>query len=190
MNGLTAETKSKPFFSAQHLTYIALMTALIAVCSWISIPVFDVPYTLQTFAVFAAVGLLGGRNGTIAILIYILLGAVGVPVFANFTGGFGVLFGSTGGYIIGFLASGLIYWLITKLLGNRLLISAISYVVGLALCYAIGTIWFVVVYSKANGAIGYSVALSWCVIPFIIPDLIKIALALLLTNRLRRYVKL
>jgi len=185
-----ATARSKTAFSIRQLTYIALMTALIAVCSWISIPVFDVPYTLQTFAVFAAVGLLGGRDGTIAILIYILLGAVGVPVFANLTGGIGILLGNTGGYIIGFLASGLIFWLITKLFGNKLLVSAIAYIIGLALCYAIGTVWFVVVYTKANGAVSFAAALSWCVIPFIIPDLIKIAAALLITNRIRRYVKL
>ena len=83
------------------LAYMALGAVIIAVCSWISIPTV-VPFTLQTFAVFSVLGLLGGKRGTISVLIYILLGAVGVPVFAGFSGGFGVILGPTGGYIIGF----------------------------------------------------------------------------------------
>ena len=84
------------------LAYMALGAVIIAVCSWISIPTV-VPFTLQTFAVFSVLGLLGGKRGTISVLIYILLGAVGVPVFAGFSGGFGVILGPTGGYIVGFL---------------------------------------------------------------------------------------
>ena len=91
------------------LTYIALSAALIAICSWISIPT-TVPFTLQTFGVFAALGTLGGRRGTLAILAYLLLGLVGLPVFSGFQGGPGVLLGTTGGYILGFLASALLYW--------------------------------------------------------------------------------
>ena len=68
------------------MAYCALMSVLIAVCSWISLPIGQVPFTLQTFGVFCALGLLGGARGTIAIAVYILLGAVGVPVFAGFSG--------------------------------------------------------------------------------------------------------
>ena len=67
----------------RDLVFIALAAALITVCSWISIPL-TVPITLQTFAIFTVVGLLGMRRGTIAVLIYILLGAVGIPVFSGF----------------------------------------------------------------------------------------------------------
>ena len=90
------------------LVYTALCAALIAVCSWISVPA-AVPFTLQTFAVFAALNLLGGKRGTTAVLVYILLGAVGLPVFSGFKGGPGVLLGTTGGYIIGFLFTGLLF---------------------------------------------------------------------------------
>ena len=92
------------------LVYIALGAVLIAVCSWISIPT-TVPFTMQTFAVFFVLSALGGRRGTMAVIVYVLLGAVGIPVFAQFTSGIGILLGSTGGYIVGFVFIGLVYWL-------------------------------------------------------------------------------
>ncbi len=168
------------------LVYIALFAVLIALCSWISIPS-TVPFTLQTFGVFMAVGVLGGRRGTCAVLIYILLGAVGLPVFAGLTGGPGVLLGTTGGYIVGFLFSALTMWAIEKMLGRSTPVQILSMAAGLLVCYAFGTVWFMVLYARTSGSIGVLTALSWCVIPFIIPDLIKIALAYVLSNRLRKY---
>ena len=173
----------------RDLAYIALFAVLMAVCSWISIPTV-VPFTLQTFAVFLAVGVLGGKRGSLAVLVFILLGAVGVPVFAGFQGGLGVLLGTTGGYIIGFLFTGLLMWLMEALLGKKLWVLAVSMVLGLAVCYAFGTAWFMVVYARTSGAVGLGTALGWCVIPFIIPDLAKIALALLLSHRLGKVLKL
>jgi biotin transport system substrate-specific component len=171
------------------MVYIAIFTVLIAICSWITIPTL-VPFTLQTFAVFCTVGLLGGRRGTLAVLLYIILGAVGIPVFAGFTGGIGFLFGPTGGYIIGFLACALLYWLITKLFGNKTLVSIISMITGLAVLYIFGTVWFMIIYSQNSGAVGLATVLGWCVIPFIIPDLIKIAVAILLIKRVAPHVAL
>ena len=91
MSTVTA-TKTKTY----DLAYIAIFAVLIAICSWISIPA-TVPFTLQTFGVFIAAGVLGGKRGTLSVLVFILLGAVGIPVFANFSGGIGVLAGPTGG---------------------------------------------------------------------------------------------
>ena len=173
----------------RDMAYIALFAVLMAVCSWISIPTV-VPFTLQTFAVFLAVGVLGGKRGTLAVLVYILLGAVGVPVFAGFQGGLGILLGTTGGYIIGFLFTALLMWLMEALLGKKLWVLAVSMVLGLIVCYAFGTAWFMVVYARTSGAVGLGTALGWCVIPFIIPDLVKIALALLLSRRLSKVLKL
>lgn len=171
----------------KDLTLIALFTALIAVCSWITIPA-AVPFTLQTFAVFLALGLLGGRRGTLSVLVYIILGAIGVPVFSNFKGGLGALFGNTGGYIIGFLVASIVIWALTHFLGNKTASLTLSMVVGLLVCYAFGTAWFMLVYMNTKDAVSLITVLSWCVIPFIIPDLIKIILALLLTKRLKRFV--
>lgn len=174
------ETKS--YLKTLDLAYVGLAVALIAICSWISIPT-AIPFTMQTFAVFAVVGILGMYRGTIAVLVYILLGAVGVPVFAEFSGGIGVLFRNTGGYIMGFLFTALVTGAIIKLFGKKVWVMAAAMVVGLLVCYAFGTAWFMVVYARNNGAVGIATALSWCVIPYIIPDLVKIALAVLLTKR-------
>lgn len=95
------------------LAYIALMVALMAICAWITLPIGPVPFTMQTFAVFAALGLLGGRRGTLAVVVYLLLGAVGLPVFSGFNSGLSALLGPTGGYLVGFLVSALLYWAIT-----------------------------------------------------------------------------
>ena len=163
---------------------IAVCAAVMAVCSWISIPA-AVPFTMQTFGVFLAVGLLGGRNGTLAVVIYLLLGAAGLPVFSGFTGGIGHLFGATGGYIIGFVFSALLMWLMEHLLGRSLKALVASMIAGLLVCYAFGTAWFMVVYARDSGSIGLITALSWCVFPYVIPDALKILLAAIMTRRLR-----
>lgn len=171
------------------MVYIAMFAVLIAICSWISIPTM-VPFTLQTFGIFVTVGILGGKRGSLSVLIYLLLGAIGVPVFAGFSGGVQTLVGTTGGYIIGFLLSALLMWGMEKLLGRKTWVLALSMVLGLVVCYAFGTVWFMEVYAKNAGEIGLMTALGWCVFPFIIPDMIKIALALLLTKTITRVVKI
>lgn len=169
--------------SIRSLCQIALFAAIIAVCSQIQIPM-TVPFTMQTFAVFSALAILGGKNGIISILIYIALGAIGIPVFAGFSGGIGVLFGTTGGYIIGFLFTGLIYWLLTHFFETKLPIMIVALALGLIVCYAFGTAWFMLVYTRKVEAIGLAAALSWCVFPFILPDCVKLALAILIAKRL------
>ena len=180
-------TASKQEWTARDMAYVAIFAVTIAICSWISIPT-TVPFTLQTFAVFLAVGVLGGRRGTFAVLVYILLGAVGLPVFAGFSGGLGALLGTTGGYIIGFLLSALLYWAMTRALGEKTPVMVAAMVLGLIVCYAFGTVWFMTVYARNSGAIGLGTALGWCVFPFIIPDLVKIALAVGLTRVLKPHV--
>ncbi len=175
--------------SVKEMVFIAMFAVLIAVCSWISIPT-TVPFTLQTFGIFCAVGMLGGKRGSLAVLVYILLGAVGIPVFAGFSHGIGALLGTTGGYIIGFLLLAMAYWLLTSLFGEKLPVMAAAMVLGLILCYAFGTVWFMIVYAKNNEAVGLWTALGWCVFPFIIPDLLKMVLAILLTKRIGKLVKL
>ena len=123
-------TTSKQKWAARDMAYVAIFAVTIAICSWISIPT-TVPFTLQTFAVFLAVAVLGGRRGTFAVLVYILLGAVGLPVFAGFSGGLGALLGTTGGYIIGFFFSALLYWAMTKVLGEKTPVMVVAMVLGL-----------------------------------------------------------
>lgn len=184
----TMRTKHTTGMKTLDMVYIAVFAGLIAVCAWISIPT-AVPFTLQVFGVFTAMGLLGGRRGTLSILIYILLGMIGIPVFSGFQGGAGVIFGTTGGYLIGYLAAALLMWAAEKKLGNSIPVLAVSMLVGLIVCYAFGTVWFQVVYAQKSGAVGTMAVLGWCVFPFIVPDLLKITLALIVTKRFRRYVE-
>lgn len=167
------------------MAYCGIFAVVIAICSWISIPA-TVPFTLQTFAVFLSVILLGGRRGTVSVLVYILLGAIGVPVFAEFTGGLGIILNNTGGYIIGFLFSALVMWAAESLFGRKLWVQVVSMIVGLAVCYAFGTVWFMLVYMRDAGPVGLMTVLGWCVIPFILPDLVKIVLALMLGSTLKK----
>lgn len=171
------------------LVYIALMAALLAVCAWVTIPTPAIAFTLQTMGVFLALIILGGKRGTLAIFVYILLGAVGVPVFSGFKGGLGALLSATGGYIFGFLFTGLAYWLLTALLGQKLPVQIFALVVGLLLCYAVGTAWYLYLSVQQGGAIPLGAALTACVVPFLLPDGLKLALALFLGRRLQPFVK-
>lgn len=167
---------------------VAMFAVIMVVCSWISIPTL-VPFTMQTFALFLSFGVLGGKKGTLAVVIYVLLGAVGVPVFAGFSSGLGVLMGTTGGYILGFLLSGLLYWAMEHFLGDKIWVSAVSMVLGMVTYYIFGTIWYMVVYTQNTGAIGLGAVLGWCVLPFIVPDILKMVLALALGSRLKKIIK-
>ena len=86
----------------RDIIYIGIFAVLISICAWITVPT-AVPFTLQSMGVFTAVGLLGGKRGSLAVVTYILLGMIGLPVFSGFSGGIGVILNATGGYIIGFL---------------------------------------------------------------------------------------
>lgn len=163
--------------NTKYMTRAALFSALTAICAWISIPVADIGFTMQTFGVFLTLGVLGGKWGTVSILIYLLLGAVGMPVFSGFRGGMGMLLGVTGGYLWGFLFSGLTYWLLERFGKLPAMIAA------MAVCYLCGSIWF---HIYAGGGIG--LILLRCVVPFLIPDGLKILLAHSLSRRLRRHI--
>ena len=179
--GIGAVNRSRTY----DVAYIGIFTALIAICSWISIPA-AIPFSLQTFAVFLAVSVLGGKRGTLAVVVYVLMGAIGIPVFAEFTGGIGIILRNTGGYIVGFIFSALSMWLMESLFGRKLWVQGIAMVLGLIVCYAFGTAWFMCVYMRDTGAVGMTTVLGWCVIPFIIPDALKIVLALTLSSALKK----
>ena len=170
------------------LAYMGLSVALIAVCSWISIPL-TVPITLQTLGVCTVAGLFGFKRGTLATIVYILLGTIGVPLFAQFSGGLGIIGGSTGGYIIGFIFTAMIVGFVSDKTQGKLWVVVLSMVVGVLLCYIFGTAWFAFIYAKSNEPAALGTILGWCVFPFIPFDAAKIAIAAVLTNRLKRFVK-
>lgn len=171
----------------KDLTYIAFCTALLVVCAWIKIP-FAIPFTLQCFGVFLIVGLLGGKHATISVALYILLGVIGLPVFSGFSGGIGMLFGTTGGYILGFLFPPVLKWIADAFQIRHKYTLALSQCTGLLLCYVFGTLWYLLLYGDFNGS-QLSGILSICVLPFILPDLLKLTIALYLTKKLRKYIK-
>lgn len=147
--------------------YIALMAVLICVCSWITIPSM-VPFTMQTFAVFCALLLLGGKKGTAAIGLYLFMGLIGLPVFSGFRGGFGHLMEPTGGYIIGFVFSGIVYILLEPLLGKWKIHRWAILGTSLVVCYIIGTLWFMMIYSTQGTRYGFLVrsAFAYCLMLF------------------------
>lgn len=157
----------------QKMTMTALMTAVICILAPLSIPIGPVPISFTALAIYLSLYLLGWKLGTVSCLIYILLGAVGLPVFSGFSGGIGKLLGPTGGYIIGFLPMAVLAGAIIERYHNRFIrFSAMT--AGMALCYVFGTIWFCIVMKTTVAA-----ALSACVFPFIPGDMIKIMIALI-----------
>lgn len=175
-----------PKKKTSSIVFIAQFVVLITVCAWISIPT-TIPFTMQTFAVFLAFAFLGGKRGTACVFAYLLLGFIGAPVFANFHSGIGAIMGAGGGYLLGWIASGLVFWLFEKLLGKGVWAQALSMLIGLFVCYLIGTLWFAFIYTQTAQPIGLWTALLTCVLPFLLPDLVKLALALWLSRRLKTY---
>lgn len=167
------------------VAYIAVAVALQVVCAWLTVPSV-IPFTLQTFGVFFALCFLGGARGTAAVAVYLALGMTGLPVFSGFRGGVAALMGPTGGYLVGFLASALLYWagsLLWRRKGVNVWGQCVLCAVGLAACYLLGTVWFIYVY---HAVATWSKALLLCVVPYLLPDAVKIALAVTVAKVLRR----
>ena len=170
----------------KRISYVALFTALICVCTWAAIPMpSGISVTLQTFAVMLAGALLGWKYGTAAIISYIAIGCTGVPVFSGFRGGIGVLAGPTGGYIAGFVFLVLCVGLACEFFGVNPVVLAVSMAVGVLICYAFGTVWFTI-YSEKS----FEAALALCVFPYIPFDAVKIALAAFLAPKLKKHIDL
>ena len=161
------------------MAHSALFASLIVISAWISIPAGTVTFTMQTFAIFLTLGVLGGKWGCAAIGVYLLLGAAGLPVFSGFQGGIGVLLGPTGGFLWGFAAAGVVYWSFEKLCKPA------GVIVGMLVCYACGCVWFSY---YSGGAVGLAGAALTCILPYLIPDICKIWLAWHITPRLCRHL--
>ena len=170
----------KKFLTVQDMALIGIFTALIVVCSWISLNVGALVFTLQTFAVFTVSALLGTQKGVIAILVYILLGLAGGPT---------VLAGPTGGYIIGFIFTALIIGKMTEIFQKRnaegIMITAVSMILGDMVCFLVGTFWFMAMMKT-----DFLSAVTLCVVPYIIPDLVKVLVATMIVNRIKKHVKI
>ena len=165
----------------KQMVLIALMTAVTCVLGPLSIPLpfSPVPISLTNFAIFLAIFILGMKNGTISFIIYLLLGAVGVPVFSSFRGGFQVLAGPTGGYLIGFIFLALIMGFALDHFDRKLVPTIIGMIIGMAVCYAFGTVWLAKLLS-----LSFKEGLMMGVIPDLPGDAAKIIIAAIVGPKL------
>lgn len=164
-------------FTSRNITICGIFSALFAVCSWISIPVGNIVLTLQSFAFFLALLTIGAKKTMLSLSVWLLLGLAGAPVFSGFRGGIGMLLGPTGGFLFGFLLAAIAFALIRRPLLGAIVACCILYVCGAA--------WFAWGY---GGNAGFPAALLQCVLPFLLPDGVKLWLAFSLARRLRRFV--
>lgn len=158
----------------------ALFAAFCAVCSQLTIPIQPVPITLGTFAVLLAGGFLGSRYGLMSIVIYLLLGAAGVPVFSMMRSGISVIMGPAGGFIIGFAVMAFVTGLISKKYGYSFKTMLVASVCGTLGCYILGIAWFIFLTGT-----GVWSAFLLCMLPFLPGDLAKILLASFLVSKYR-----
>ncbi|MEA5059462.1 MAG: biotin transporter BioY [Clostridia bacterium] len=169
--------------SLRPLLLCALFTALMVICSQLVIPLPMVPISMALLAVYLTGAILGPRLGAVSMGVYALLGLVGVPVFASFGAGPGILFGKTGGYVLGYILAAFLTGLLTRKrtdYGTMCLAMAL----GTLACYAFGTAWFMAV-----TGLDLWTSLGYCVLPFIPGDAVKILMAAFLAKRLRPQVE-
>lgn len=176
--------KAENGLKIRKLVMIAMLSAVIAVCSQISIPLpIGVPVTLQTFAVALCGYLLGTKASLISVAVYISVGTVGIPVFSNFKGGIGVLFGKTGGFIAGFLLLVLFCGIGIK---RKHAATAVALgLIGLAALHLLGSVWYA--YLSRISLPASVLAVS---VPFIIKDAVSVAFAYFFAAKLRSILKM
>ena len=165
---------------------MSLFVALFCVCSFITVPS-PVPFTMQSFALFLSCGLLGGKKGTFVTATYIILGILGLPVFSGMRGGISALFDVTGGYIFGFLLAALFLWLAGRSFGKNRITDFLLCLFANFVLYLTGALYLSFVYSD-GGIITFTAMMTAGVLPYFLPDILKIILALYLTKRLRRFM--
>ena len=165
----------------KQMVLIALMTAVTCVLGPLSIPLpfSPVPISLTNFAIFLAIFVLGMKSGTISFIIYLLLRSVGVPVFSSFRGGFQVLAGPTGVYLIGFIFLALIMGFALDHFDRKLVPTIIGMIIGMAVCYAFGTVWLAKLLS-----LSFKEGLMMGVIPYLAGDAAKIIIAAIVGPKL------
>ena len=167
--------------SLRDMCEVALGAVFLSLGAFLTVPVTP-PFTMQTFALFCLGWLFGGKKTLVATGLYVLLGLVGLPVFAGFQSGLGILFGPTGGFLLGFLLFALIGCIPADSTAVRVLRAA----AGLLACYACGTVWYALIYSKT--AAGFAAAVMTCVVPFLLPDAVKLMLAAVVCKRIEPHL--
>lgn len=167
------KTNGNEFFNARSMAFMAIFAALICIAAPFAVPLPGglVPISLGTFAIYLTGALLGGKRGAVSVAVYIMLGAVGLPVFTGFMGGFAKLLGPTGGYIVGYIPLVLLTGIFADISAKKRWLMPVGMVLGTAVMYAFATAW-----NMTTMGSELIPALESCVLPFLIGDSIKIAL--------------
>ena len=181
--------KTKTTIALRRACICSLFAALLCVLSPFAIPIGAVPVSLSVFAVLLCAAMLGPLSASVSVVVYLLLGAIGLPVFGGGMGGFGVLIGPTGGYLWSYLPmcliSGLLYRALFKRRGMswtmRAILGFLAGLPGLLVCYVCGTLQYMLV-----AKISLAAAIVVCVLPFLLLDLLKLLLVWILGDRLHR----
>ncbi len=172
-------------FSTFDMVLMALFAAVTCVLAPLSVPVGPVPISLTNLVIYISMYVLGWKKGTLTYIVYLLLGLVGLPVFSGFEGGVGKLAGPTGGYLVGFIFMAIICGLTVEIFDKNKwlhrILNLVAMIVGTAVAYALGTVWFCL-----STGTGVAAALVLCVFPFIIGDLVKMVIALCVGPTLRK----
>lgn len=166
----------KETFSAINMVMMALFAAITCVLAPLAVPIGPVPISLTNLVIYISLYVLGWKRGTITYIVYLLIGLVGLPVFSGFEGGIGKFAGPTGGYLVGFILMSVICGIFIERWHEvspvHVTLNMLGMILGTVAAYAFGTAWFCL--STGTGVVA---ALSLCVFPFIIGDLIKMAIA-------------
>ena len=181
MSEITAKSNAKSGLTVSQIAVIGVMTAVTCVLAPLSLPIGPVPISLTNLAIYFSLYTLGTMKGTISYLVYLLLGLVGLPVFSSFTSGPGKLFGPTGGYLFGFIPMAILSGIVIDRYMDQRVRCFLALVVGTAICYGFGTAWL-----AYQAHMTFAAALAAGVIPFIIGDLIKIVLAVVIGPQIRK----
>ena len=169
----------------KDLTVVALFVAIVSLCSFITMYFGTIPLTLQLLGVFCATDVLGPKRSFAAVVCYLLLGAVGLPIFNGFTGGLGNLFGATGGFLLSFLFVPPVVGLICRFKKNFVMF-ALGNFVGIIVCHICGVLWYWLVFIGDISFDGLLSSLLTCSLPFLLPDIIKAIVAAFLSDRVRK----
>ncbi|MBQ7131142.1 MAG: biotin transporter BioY [Oscillospiraceae bacterium] len=166
-----------------NLTLCALFTAMIAVCAQLTIP-FAVPFTMQSFAIYLSLLCIGAKRTAASTLCYLALGILGVPVFSAFRGGVQVLFQISGGFLIGFLLMIGVFAFLLRCFpkGNV----AVCLFAATLPCYALAVVWYFLVLGVKANYFSVMKAFACCVFPFLIPDVLKILLAVTVSKKVKK----
>lgn len=171
-NSLNNTPPAKQNFSVRQLAVIGVMTAVTCILAPFSVPIGPVPISLTNLAIYFSLYVLGMKKGTISYLVYLLIGFIGVPVFSGFTSGPEKLFGPTGGYLIGFIPMAVLAGILIDKFSNNRIISFLGMAAGTIICYGFGTAWL-----AYQAHLDWKSALFAGVIPFILGDVLKMAIA-------------